>query len=147
VAWSEANRADFVEGGAGTPCGTCLFAPESNGGLWIGPDGSWAANEAGCIQLLDPIHGPACAATLNEYNGCEQLACAYCPNFAPNDAAQCFAASGAGACASYSDSAMNLCVEAGDAFYTCTANLNDASQYLYVATLICGSLPADAGGD
>jgi len=145
--WNEENRAGFVEGGAGTPCGNCLFAPKNNGGAWNDPDGYYYPNYGGCTQLLDPLDGPACAAAVDDFNGCSALACEYCPGFAPNDLADCIHAVSKGACAPYLTTANSSCSAAYDAFTACTSNLDSTANWTYVTTLICGSVTADGGPD
>ena len=145
--WSETNHAGFLEGGTGTPCGRCLFAPENNGGLWIDPENLFDPNYAGCIQLLDPTFGPACAVAFEDVLGCQALACEYCPNFSSDDFSDCVALTAKEGCASYLAKANAACNSASGAFETCTSGTGGSAPFVRIATLICGAGPADGGAD
>jgi hypothetical protein len=151
-AWADANEAGFEEGGMGTPCGNCLFAPpkEDNGGVWVDPYGFFYPNYAGCVQILDPEHGPACAAANNVLTSCELVACDYCPGLGENDLTDCLDAADATSCASFLKTFNAACAadaELGGPIDTCTPDNGGPGDYVYVATLICGGAPSDGGPD
>jgi hypothetical protein len=151
TAWQETNVANFVEGGAGTPCGNCIFAPlaKNNGAMWVDPNGFFIPNYAACVQVLDPAHATACPASIEDYVGCQAVACEYCP---ANEYMACVSVADATSCAKSLTSGAAVCSEgsASEAYDTCTSG-NGAAPYEQIATLICGAMPADggpeAGGD
>jgi hypothetical protein len=152
VAWSHENITGYVDGGAGTPCGNCLFAPptENNGGMWTDPLAQFEPNYAGCMQLVDPTYGAACAPAFNAATGCEAVACDYCPDVGDNDYTDCVHAADTTVCASVVAAEESACANAflsGGALDTCSPDKtgNGVGNYSYIATLICGANPADGG--
>jgi hypothetical protein len=151
TSWQTTNLA--IDGGAGTPCGACILAPDNNGGLWIDPTGSFWPNWAGCIQLSDKTNGPACAATVNNIDGCVDTACdgicdtdtEYCGGTA---CPACSKELESTTCKSYETAAMTACAPAAAAVNTCTNTAGgQIPNYTYVITLICGGSATDAGHD
>jgi hypothetical protein len=145
--WAQLNHPGYVEGGVGTPCGACFFEPKNNGAAWVDPEDLFIPNLGGCIQILDPVLGPRCAQDIDDLNGCQALACEYCPNFSPNDYNECIKVTGAGACAPYINAAQAACEAASSAYLTCTANAGAASNWVYIANLVCGESGTDAAAD
>jgi hypothetical protein len=149
VAWSDANVAGWTAGSSGTPCGNCIFPPrnENNGAMWIDPDGLFRPNYGGCMQLLDPVHGPACAAAVNAVTACQAFTCEYCPGYGPHDDADCEAAAMA-TCGPYLTASQNACAmdtAPGGPFDMCAPTGGGTEDYAVVVNLICGASPVDGG--
>jgi hypothetical protein len=154
--WLSANVAG--EGGAGTACGNCIAAPaKNNGAVFVdvlrGANGglnydALMPNYAACIQLLDPTNGPACAAAMDTYSMCDNLACDPCYNMSQFEGMACDSTTPSG-CVSYSNTQTTACMTDmadGGAQDTCSpGQASGASDpdYQFILTLICGS--ADAG--
>jgi hypothetical protein len=148
--WVNANVAGSIDGGAGTPCGNCVEAPTAvnNGGVWIDPEGLFAPNYAGCIQILDPTHGPACGAAFDNVLGCQSLACDYCPGVGVNDYDNCVNATTDAGCAGYQAVQTTACAydfTSTGVAVQCSPSSGGTGDYLFTVTLICGA--ADAGSD
>jgi hypothetical protein len=137
-----------ADGGVGTPCGNCLIAPNGrgNGGVWVDPLGYYLPNFGACIEVIDPVHGRACAEALMDTLGCQALACEYCAN---DDAYMaCITAVNTTACASYVDATNSSCAVDIDEYSTCTALGTASTNFAYIASLVCGHSDApDAGLD
>lgn len=144
-AWFAANVAggEADGGGAGNACGNCIAAPNNNGGIWSDPNGYFAPNYAGCIQLTDSTNGSTCAAAFNQANGCDGFYCDQCTD--QNDYNACSAA--ATQCTSYNtasntDCAADLSADAGTAvcFPSEASGASDQSaDFTYIINLICGT--------
>jgi hypothetical protein len=152
--WQNTNVAG--DGGSGTACGNCIFAPENNGAVWVDPGGLISPNYAGCIQLIDALNGTACAMAYNNYGACNGVACDYCPNpNAPsdvtgvNDLEACTSAALLGGCNTFNAQldACNSDFEDGGALFTCSPSAGQAQDWTYIATQICGGTSAEAGAD
>jgi hypothetical protein len=148
-AWLAANVAS--DAGAGTACGNCIFAPANDGGVERDPTGAFGPNYFGCIAILDPTHGSACAPAFQDVSDCENLECADC---ADDTAAQiCAGAVDQTICASYVATETTACsadFADGGAGATCSPAGTTGSKdldFTYVITLICGGGAADSGGD
>jgi len=154
-AWTAANVA--TDGGAGTACGNCIAAPGNGGAIWFDPIGNAWPNLAGCMQVLDPTHGLACAKAYQAANACRTTACDHLclaphPD-CPDTCAQCYDAvdgvgdAGADAgCATYEAAERSACAvdfADGGALSTCAAQ-GEAAALTTVITLLCG--PAPSGG-
>jgi hypothetical protein len=147
-AWVNANVAGSVDGGVGTSCGNCIEAPLdlNNGGVWLDPEGFFGPNYGGCMQLLDPTSGPACAAAFNNDDGCQALACDYCPG-SPNEFSACYNAAVDAGCASYAAAEGTGCENDfnNGVYGQCSASNGGTQDYVFSVTLICGAASVDAG--
>jgi hypothetical protein len=152
-AWRKMNVAGALDGGAGTACGNCIFAPGNNGAVWVDPAGFVFPNYGACMQLTDSTNGTLCATAYNNYNACNGVACGYCPTpSAPsgvpdvNDLAACQSAALVGGCNSF-DAKLNACAPDfqldGGAFFVCSPT-GGSEDWSYIATLICGGASAAA---
>jgi len=145
TAWFAANVAGQAAdgGGAGTTCGNCIAPANNNGGIWNDPNGFFAPNFAGCIQLTDTTNGATCAAAFNNANGCDDFYCDQCTTTA--DFNSC--SNAATTCTTYNstsntDCAADLSPDAGTAvcFPSEAAMASDQSaDFTYIINLICGT--------
>src|SRR5208283_1007593 len=69
-----------------TTCQACITPSDGNGtGLNTGgvlfnaQNGFFTYNQPGCLAVVDPTHGPKCAAELEPQIQCTNAACAACP--------------------------------------------------------------------
>jgi hypothetical protein len=142
-AWVSSNTQ--LDGGTGTACGDCLFAPkgENNGAVWVDPLGYFLPNFGACIEIMDPVSGRACGQALMSTLGCQNLACEYCPD-TDNEYNDCINAVNSTSCASYLGATDSICPNAANAFQACT-KLGTADQnFQNIATLVCGD--SEGGG-
>jgi hypothetical protein len=152
--WKEKNVEGAVDGGAGTACGNCIFAPGDNGAVWVDPAGVANANYAACIQLTDTVHGTVCATAYNADNACYTAACEACatPNadagqLGVTDLVQCWSAADCEATDTQENSACAIdFVLDGGAFFTCSPASGGPEDWTLIATLICGGSAQDGGG-
>jgi hypothetical protein len=144
--WQTANVKQ--EGGAGTACGNCIFAPMNNGGVWTDPEGYFEPNYGGCIQLTDATHGAACAAAFDAVSGCEGVACDACSG-TDYSSCQSNVDGMGGGCSSFASTASSACMTDtadGGALSTCSpgaASMTQDPDFTYIIGLICGG--ADSG--
>ncbi len=145
VDWQNVNVA--ADGGAGTACGNCIFAPANNGAVWVDPGGRINPNYSGCIQITDPVNGTACATAQENLNSCIGVACDYCPpSIAPPDSVDnftgCVSAAASADCNRF-DLALDACASDyqldGGANFTCSPSSGGTEDWTYIATLICGA--------
>jgi len=153
-AWLDANVAGAVDGGAGTPCGGCLFAPDNNGGVWMDWFGVWYPDFGACLQLTHPDGGLACAQAYEARLNCIDEACDYCPaEFGAAGADECVrAAETGGPCSAPAASFASACAVDlldGGVYAACHPGPSAQSpeDYTFIAELLCGGAPADAGRD
>jgi len=153
TAWQTANVTD-----GGVSCGTCIVAPQNNGGVWQEPGAgdlyvSSFPNYAACIQVLDPTHGAACAGAYNNATVCNDIACntMACFNATdPNAFNNCEQTASTGGCMTADSAQTSACATDfadGGANFTCSPSANTGNQdddLTYILTLLCGST-ADAG--
>jgi hypothetical protein len=146
-AWQTANVQQ--EGGAGTPCGNCIFAPMNNGGTWTDPEGFFEPNYGACIQLTDATNGAACAAAFNAISGCEAVGCDSCSSESDYESCESSVDGTGGSCASFASTATTACktdLADGGALGTCSPGAASGTlnpDFTYIIGLICGG--ADSG--
>jgi hypothetical protein len=165
-AWQTANVAG-ADGGGGTACGNCILPSntlstggasyvtfDSAGGGYFGP------NYPGCIQLLDPTNGSACAGDYYNLFSCLSLQCNLCTGTAGDmtsqDPAACQTADVAagGICASYLSPYQTKCMadnaDGGVANKCSPGNgVTQDPDWNLIIGLICGggTPPTDSGTD
>jgi hypothetical protein len=137
-------------------CASCLVTGDNAPGY--GPlilhGGLAIANFAGCVELLDPTNGLACAKGIQALLECELAACAAnCP--VKDDATlklydACVADADANECASYAASAQCLS-SLGDAgaaaVAACDPSQSFDKAYFALAKVFCGAPSKDASPD
>jgi hypothetical protein len=148
--WQTANIAGVADGSAGTACGNCIFPADSMGDVtnagptYILPSSNkFAANYAGCVQVLDSTNGAACGLAYDNWTDCDDYACGACAD------------SDFGGCQSYVDGTGQACATAymstqactsdaadGGAFNTCQTGVA-ATDFTTIINLFCGT--GDAG--
>jgi hypothetical protein len=138
--WLEANT-EGSDGGGGTACGNCIFNPDNNGAAWVDPNGAWGPNYAACIQLTDTSKGPACAAALENIDGCEGLECDDCADSTTYQT--CATTVDGTICSSYLSPAQTACstdFADGGAADTCQPGGGTKANpdWTYIIDLICG---------
>ena len=139
---TETECDDWYADAGNASCIECLIPTDSagqttnNGGLLLDPAGyAVSANLPGCIALVDPKNGPACAEVLELQEQCQFQACGGCEIASTSDA--CFADVGAsgGACSGYDVTACNAYVsDAGVPLAACATPTA-------VIDVICGAGP------
>ena len=156
AAWQAANVTD-----GGVSCGSCIDAPNNTGAIRLDPGApnhslfaSGFPNTAGCFQVLDPIHGPACAGPYNNLFGCLATACEPGCRHAtdPNALSNCQSEAEVAGCAPYVSGSAQACIVEladGGAANTCspsfvTTNLDD--DFTFVIGVICGGSASTDGG-
>ena len=141
-AWVMANLEP--DGGGITPCGSCIFAPNDNGGVWSDPEGFFEPNYAACIQLTDPVNGPKCAAAYDDLSGCIGVACDTCTTDSSYTGCASSVETTGGECATYGEDEKTACktdLADGGAASTCSpgsATMTLDPDLKYIITLICG---------
>lgn len=155
TSWFETNVAGQAAdgGGAGTTCGNCIAPAQNNGGIWNDPNGYFAPNYAGCIQLTDATNGSACAAAYNNFYGCQGQYCDECT--AGYGSCANTVAGSTGECASYTTPFSTACAadlglgDAGTALgaacFPSMGGMDPSPDYTYVLNLICGTGTPDGG--
>jgi hypothetical protein len=149
-AWLEANLGG-QDGAGGTACGNCIIpptAPQSGvqGAAYVTCDASqqdcdFAPNYVGCVQLVDPTHGPACAVAWDPLMQCEGAQCDDCASSSTYTA--CQASVDEGVCGSYTASVQMACatdfVDGGVAT-TCEpgGGVTMNPDWTFIIDLICG---------
>jgi hypothetical protein len=137
-------------------CSACLVSPDDaqKYGPIVAHGGIASINYAGCLELLDPKNGIACAKYVQAEAACEIAACAAnCP--VKDDASlkaydQCAEGADKQACASFDASAQCLYRETdgGDAaLAACDPAQSFEQAFFALAALFCGAPSQDAGTD
>ena len=144
------------DGGASTTCGACIYPTDTSGNFTnVGPiyntllPGMYvssAPNTGGCIQLMEPTTGPACAVALDNTTSCYSIACGQDQTCTQTNYDTCAtdvtSAGGACATAAASQSACQAFATDGGAYDSCAAA--DDTGLTYIINLFCGDTN-DAG--
>jgi hypothetical protein len=138
--WLEANVAS--DASAGTACGGCILNPNNAGAAWSDPNGYFGPNYAGCIQLTDTKNGPACAAALENIDGCEGLECDDCAD--STTYSTCATTVDGTICTSYTSPVQTACATDGadgGAAEKCQPGGGTTvdPDWTYIIDLICGT--------
>jgi hypothetical protein len=162
--WQTDNIPDG-DAGAGTPCGSCIFAPYNpptaipQGAAYVTCDASivtspmtatclFSPNVLGCVQIIDPTNGPACAAADDALTQCEGWECNVCSDVAsggPLDTA-CVTAADASNCSTFLTAAQTACAAdfgdggAGTPFTECQpgGGSSAAEEFTFIIDQMCG---------
>jgi hypothetical protein len=149
--WQTANIAGLADGSAGTACGNCIFPADSMGDVTnAGPtyilpsSGSFTANYAGCVQLIDSTNGAACGLAYDNWTDCDDYACGTCSSQSTYGACQTYADGTGQGCAAAFTSTQACTSDAADggAFNTCQTGV-PATDFTTIINLFCGT--GDAG--
>jgi hypothetical protein len=138
--WLEANLE--TDASAGTACGNCIVNPNNAGAAWSDPNGEFGPNYGGCIQLTDTKNGPACAAALDNIDGCEGLECDDCSDSTTYQA--CATTVDGAICSTYATTVQTACTTDfadGGAATTCQPGGGTTvnPDWTYIINLICGT--------
>ena len=164
-AWIATNLAG-ADGGGGSTCGNCIVPPNATGtggASFVTFDsmgnGYFGPNYPGCIQLLDPTNGPACAAAYDNINECLGLECNLCTGTdgdgTPEDPEACenLNVGTGGICASYLSPYQTKCATdnadggIADQCSPGAAEQKTNPDWTLIINLICGSATSgDSGG-
>ena len=148
--WLTANLAG-VDGGGGTTCGNCIIpaqAPTVQGAGYVTCDSrqqncDFAPNYEGCVQLVDPTHGPACAAAWDSVSQCEGWQCDDCAS--SSDYTACQTSVDQGICQSYEPPFKKACLtdlaDGGAATTTCEpgGGTTQNPDWTFIINLMCGA--------
>ena len=172
--WQASNLPGSDGGPGGTTCGNCIFGPYNpptnfgQGAAYVTCDSTvptssttsvclFSPNVIGCVQLIDPTNGPACAAADDALSQCDAWECNLCSDTAsggPLDQA-CVTAVNAAQCATFLTKAQSACATdfgdggAGTAFSKCSPSggTNQSEDFSFIIAQMCGGGTTDAGGD
>jgi hypothetical protein len=139
--WQSANVGD-----AGTACGNCIFDKTNTGATWTDQHHIFGANYGGCIQLTDAANGAACAAALDNIEGCVGFECDSCTSNNSFSACQTTVTAAGAVCAQYATAFQTVCATDnadGGAASTCSpgkATMNFDLDFTYMIDLICGTV-------
>jgi hypothetical protein len=141
TAWLTTNVAG-ADGGGGNACGNCILPANNAGAAWVDPNGEFGPNYAACIQLTDTKNGPACAAALENIDGCEGLECDDCADSTSYQT--CATTVDSATCSAYLSPAQTACTtdfaDAGAATKCQPGGGTTANpDWTYIIDLICGT--------
>ena len=136
----------FTGASANTACAACLAPPaaaSTPGPIFLGSDGQPAGfNTPGCIELVDPMKGPACAPAYDAAGQCGASACSGCAvtDMASAQVANmCATAALKGTCSSFSTKADSACAaDVADGGAASICQLNTDADIAAALALFCG---------